>query len=75
MILRDRPITYKKDGDKRNGRGFSSKELEKTGLTLRQALRVRLPVDARRRTVHDENVKLLKQRLTKMVPEIKKKAS
>ena len=37
--------------------------MKKVGVSARHALRVRLPIDRRRRTVHEENVQLLTQHL------------
>lgn len=63
MTLRNHLIVRRKGSERRGGRGFSREELKKAGVSLRQALRIGLPVDVRRRTAHDENVKLVKQRL------------
>jgi len=43
----------------RVGRGFSLGELKKAGITLREAKRFGFPVDRRRRSVREENVKRL----------------
>jgi len=75
MALQNRLIVQKKSGRKREGRGFSRGELKKASISLKQALRVGLPVDVRRRTIYDENVKLVKQQLKKRVPKPKKKIS
>ena len=45
----------------RRGRGFSSGELREAGLSVDQARRLGLYVDLRRKTVHVENVKVLKE--------------
>ncbi len=50
----------------RVGRGFSRGELEAVGLTIKDALRLRLPVDKRRRTVHEWNIRVLKDFLEKI---------
>ena len=42
------------------GKGFSPDELKKAGSSLTEAVKLRIPVDPRRRTVHDENVEALK---------------
>ena len=63
MALRNRIIVHKKSGKEREGKGFSREELKKAGISPKQALHAGLPVDVRRRTVHDENVKLVKQQL------------
>lgn len=75
MALRNRLTVRKKSGKKRKGRGFSREELKKAGISVKQALHVGLPVDVRRRTVHGENVKLIKQQLKKRVSKAKKKTS
>jgi ribosomal protein L13E len=54
---------YKKDGKPKDGRGFSKDELRKAELDLKKALKLKIPVDSRRRTSHEENVKALKTRL------------
>ena len=46
-------------GYKRQGRGFSREELEKAGLNRFQASLLNVPIDSRRSTVHEENVKVL----------------
>lgn len=75
MALRNRLIVRKRSGDKRKGRGFSRGELKKAGISFKQALQMGLPVDTRRRTVYDENVKLIRQQLKKRVSKPKKKTS
>jgi len=50
-----------KRGDKvREGRGFSKGELKEVGLSPSEAMRLGIPVDKRRRTVHEENVERLR---------------
>ncbi len=71
--LRSRLVISKKNGETREGRGFSREELRKAGISPNQALRLGLPVDARRRTVHEENVELAKQQLPSSEP-VKKRA-
>lgn len=63
MSLTSRPVTQKKTGGKREGRGFSRGELKQVGVSPRHALRAKLPIDLRRRTIHEENVQLLTQHL------------
>jgi len=55
----------KESGKIRRGRGFSREELREVKLDFTQALKLRLPIDARRKTKHKENVKALKQFLRK----------
>lgn len=63
MTSRKCSVVHKKSGKKRMGRGFSRGELKKAGIDFGQAFHIGLPVDVRRRTMHDENVKLAKQQL------------
>ncbi len=44
----------------RPGRGFSRGELREAGVSISAARRNGLPVDLRRKSVHPENVKILK---------------
>jgi len=47
----------------RAGRGFSVGELKSVGLSVKDARKLGLRVDLRRRSVHEENVKLLREYL------------
>ena len=55
-----RPKILKNDGKERLGRGFSREELKKAGSSLKEAVRLGLPVDNKRKTSHDENVEAAK---------------
>jgi large subunit ribosomal protein L13e len=44
----------------RPGRGFSRAELKEVNLSVREALKLGIPVDVRRSTKHDENIEILK---------------
>lgn len=44
---------------KKLGRGFSLGELERAGISLREARKLGIHVDRRRRTVHEWNVQAL----------------
>jgi ribosomal protein L13E len=55
-----RPKVFKNDGKQRFGRGFSREELKKAGSSLKEAVKLGLPVDDKRKTVHDENVEAAK---------------
>ena len=55
-----KPKVFKKGGKQRFGRGFSREELKKAGLSLTEALKLGIPLDSRRRTVHEENVEVVK---------------
>jgi ribosomal protein L13E len=59
-MARIRPRVFKKGGKQRCGRGFSREELKKVGLCLKEALRLDISVDQKRRTAHEQNVEILK---------------
>ncbi|MEM2557615.1 MAG: ribosomal protein L13e [Candidatus Bathyarchaeia archaeon] len=46
---------------KRFGKGFSVGELKAAGLSVREALALKIPVDVRRRTSHEENIRVLRE--------------
>ena len=54
-----KPMILKPDEKQRKGRGFSTEELKNAGLNSAEAREMGLPADLRRRTMHDENVKVL----------------
>ncbi len=55
-----KPKILKPDEKQRLGKGFSREELKKAGVNLAVARSIELPIDMRRRTVHDENVEAVK---------------
>lgn len=63
MVIRDRIFVIRKRGKKRRGRGFSREELRKFGISQKQALKLQLPIDLRRRSIYERNVDLLKQQI------------
>lgn len=68
-----KPIIQKKDGKQRLGRGFSREELKKAGLTRKEAKRIEIPIDPRRRTIHAKNVEIITSYTEKKKTEIKPK--
>jgi ribosomal protein L13E len=68
-----RPRILKPDEKQRSGRGFSTEELKKAGLNFAEARRMGLPADLRRRTMHNENVEVLKAYAEKKRAEVKPK--
>jgi len=57
------PMVLKKRGKNRKGKGFSRGELKDAGVDSKQALKLGIPIDLRRKTKSEENVKVLKQHL------------
>ena len=55
-----KPEILTPSGKQRSGKGFSLEELKKAGLNSTEAKRLKLPVDKRRKTAHDQNVKAIK---------------
>jgi len=58
-------VAEKRGGETRRGRGFSRGELREVGIDFQTALRLRIPIDNRRKTRREENVRTLKQHLRK----------
>ena len=56
----------------REGRGFSLGELQKAGISIQEAKRLKIRIDKRRKSVHEENVKVLKEYVEKVRTESKK---
>jgi large subunit ribosomal protein L13e len=76
-IIAEPTVKSPRDGRPKRGRGFSSEEAAQAGLTINEARRMGLIVDLRRKTVHPENVKALKQYmkdLEKLVASLAKEA-
>jgi large subunit ribosomal protein L13e len=55
-----KPEVAKSNGKLRKGKGFSIEELKKAGINRAEAKKLEIPVDKRRRTAHDQNVKAVK---------------
>ncbi|MEM0008133.1 MAG: ribosomal protein L13e [Candidatus Bathyarchaeia archaeon] len=71
-----KPLVFKKGGKQRLGKGFSLGELKEVKLSLKQALKLGISVDSRRKTIHEGNVKSLKEFLaTIMKPKKVSKAA
>lgn len=68
-----KPIVQKKSGKQRLGKGFSLGELKEAGLSPKQALKIGIPADSRRRTTHEENVKALKDYISTLKASAKPK--
>ena len=66
--MKIRPTVQKKNVRIREGKGFSKDELREAGMDFKQALRLKIPIDLRRKTKHEENIKTLKQHLKSLNP-------
>ena len=76
MVLREPPKPYVKpprlisegriQKRLRVGRGFSKLEIKEAGITIDVAKRLGIPIDPRRRSKHDWNVKALKEYIAKI---------
>jgi large subunit ribosomal protein L13e len=66
-------VITKQNGKQSVGKGFSPTELEKAGVDKRQARRIGLPVDIKRKSLHDENVETIKVQAEKAKAESKSK--
>ncbi len=64
---------FKRGGKQRYGKGFSVEELKKAGLSAKEAIKLGIPTDPRRKTAHDENVETVKSFLEKRKPKPKRK--
>jgi len=67
-------IVLKKRGEPRKGKGFSRGELKEAELDSKQALKLGIPIDLRRKTKRKENVKILKQYLLSLSSKKKPKS-
>ena len=68
-----KPQVTKPGGNTRRGKGFSPEELKKAGLNKAEAKRLKIPVDNRRKTAHEQNVKTIKAYAEKEKAKIKPK--
>jgi len=57
--MRLKPIVKSSDGHLRVGKGFSKAELSQVGLSLREAKKLGIPIDKRRKTAYVENINQL----------------
>ena len=73
-MMETKAKVFRKGRRQRFGKGFSREELKKAGLSLTEALRLRVPVDSRRRSAYDENVEAVKAFLAGRVATVKAEA-
>ena len=67
------PKVFKTREKKRHGKGFSREELKRAGTNMTEALKLRIPLDARRKTGHEENVETVKNFIAQKKAEQKPK--
>jgi large subunit ribosomal protein L13e len=74
-MMAKRPKVAEKRGRRSLGKGYSPGELKKASLSMSEAVKLRVAVDPRRKTAHDENVEALKTFLQerKVVAKTKKR--
>ncbi|OYT42477.1 MAG: 50S ribosomal protein L13e [Candidatus Aenigmarchaeota archaeon ex4484_224] len=58
------PIVKSPKGHLRKGKGFSLEEIKKAGISLQEAKKLGVPIDKRRKSIREENVKMLKEFLS-----------
>ncbi|MCJ7698944.1 ribosomal protein L13e [Candidatus Bathyarchaeota archaeon] len=51
---------FKAREKQRDGKGFSREELKKAGTNMTDALKLKIPLDPRRKTAHEENIEAVK---------------
>jgi ribosomal protein L13E len=60
-----KPAITAQSGKKRLGKGFSPDELKEAGLNAGDARNLKIPVDRKRRSSHEENIEALKSHYEK----------
>jgi large subunit ribosomal protein L13e len=70
--MQPQPTVHRK-GRSRRGKGFSRAELRGAGVVFRQALESGIPVDRRRKTKYESNIKILRRHLQSLGSRKKKK--
>ncbi len=55
-----KPRVLRKNGKQREGKGFSREELKQAGTNTAEALRLKIPIDMKRKTAHEHNIAALK---------------
>jgi ribosomal protein L13E len=58
-------IITKQNGKQSIGRGFSLNELKEAGLNKQDAKKIGIPLDVKRKSLHDENVACIKSHAKK----------
>jgi ribosomal protein L13E len=71
--MQPQPTVHRK-GKLRRGEGFSRAELREAGVDFRQAFKSGIPVDRRRKTKYESNIKILERYLQSLGSRKKKKS-
>jgi ribosomal protein L13E len=71
--MQTQPTVHRK-GKMRRGKGFSRAELREVGADFRQAFKSGIPVDRRRKTKYESNIKILDRHLQSLGERKKKKS-
>jgi ribosomal protein L13E len=67
-------VITKQNGKQSQGRGFSLKELKGACLTKQDAKQIGIPLDVKRKSVHNENIQTLKAHAEQAKAQAKPKA-
>ncbi len=68
-----KPVIRKQNKKQSQGKGFSREELAKAGFDKAQARRFGLPVDEKRKSIHEENIQAIKTHAEKAKAQAKPK--
>jgi large subunit ribosomal protein L13e len=60
-----KPIITAQNSKRRQGKGFSPDELKEAGLNAAEARTLKIPVDRKRKSSHEENIETLKSHFEK----------
>ncbi len=60
-----KPMITAQSGKRRQGKGFSPDEIKEAGLNAGDARQLKIPVDRKRRTSHEDNIEALKAHMEK----------
>jgi len=60
-----KPTITAQNGKQRQGKGFSPDELKEAGLNTAEARTLKIPVDRKRKSSHEENIEALKNHYEK----------
>jgi ribosomal protein L13E len=55
-----KPKVLRRNGKQREGKGFSREELKQAGTNTAEALKLKIPIDTKRKTAHEHNIEALK---------------